>query len=108
GFDNWVSKWANQLTPGNSVLARVRYRDGQGRSVRGPRTIGLLFFTRSSAILPAMLPGSLTSLHRLPADWHVLPTALRDMARDCELTPWLLLWHGSRFQATFVVPLEMR
>lgn len=108
GFDNWVAKHANQLGPGNALMARVRYRNSRGEGVPGPRTIGLLFFTRKSYILPASLPGSLTTLHRLPSDWHVLPQGLRDVVRDCELTPWLLVWHGSRYQATFVITRDMR
>jgi hypothetical protein len=108
GTENWTAKWANQLGPGNSVLAKVRFEDGSGKGVDPRGGFGLFFLTKAEKAVPFSLPGSLCELVRLPKDWHALPEGLRAAIADMGLQPWLLTWNGDRRAATFVIPLAIR
>lgn len=108
GTENWTSKWASQLGPGNSVLAKVSFEDGQGRGVDPRGQIGLFFLVKRDRTIPSSLPGSLCELVRLPREWHALPDRLRSLIKDLDLQPWVLVWKGDPRAATFVVSLAIR
>lgn len=108
GTENWSAKWASQLGPGNSLLAKVRFEDGNGQGVDPRGQVGLFFLTKAERQVPFSLPGSLCELIRLPRDWHALPESLRVTIADLGLQPWLLVWTGDPRAATFVVPLALR